>query len=137
MADQPVPTERELDILKILWEQGEGTVRQVHERLSQDLPIVQNTVQAFLRTMEDKKLVRHRVEGRTFIYRPTVKRETTTQRLTSQLLQGVFDGALDQVVQSLLSIRQPSADEIEKLENLLAEAKSTTPRISELKRQKP
>ena len=48
------PTERELQILKILWAKGQGTVREVYEEMSKTLPIVQNTVQAFLRTMEEK-----------------------------------------------------------------------------------
>ena len=69
------PTERELEILKILWERGEASVRDVYEQMRQTTPIVQNTVQAFLRTMEDKGLVRHRVEGRTFIYKPVAPRE--------------------------------------------------------------
>ena len=51
MAEKVAPTERELDILKVLWDRGEATVRDVYEELRQRLPIVQNTVQAFLRTM--------------------------------------------------------------------------------------
>ena len=76
MSKQPAPTERELDILKVLWDRGEATVREVYEELSQNLPIVQNTVQAFLRTMEEKGQVRHRVEGRTFIYQPVIEHES-------------------------------------------------------------
>ena len=64
MAEQLMPTERELDILKVLWDRGEATVREVYEELRPRLPIAQNTVQAFLRTMEEKGLVRHRLEGR-------------------------------------------------------------------------
>ena len=58
-----------------------------------------NTVQTLLRIMEDKGLVRHRAEGRTFIYEPKYSRD----RVTSRLLHRVFDGALDQVVLSLLA----------------------------------
>lgn len=118
------PTERELEILKVLWDRGEATVRDVYEELRQRLPIVQNTVQAFLRTMEDKGLVTHRLEGRTFIYQPTYEREQTTQRLAEQLLTRAFDGAMDQLVQSVLSLRQPTKDELARLEQLLAEAKA-------------
>ena len=50
MPKRPTPTERELEILKILWKGGEASVREVYEKLRQRLPIVQNTVQAFLRT---------------------------------------------------------------------------------------
>ena len=118
------PTERELQILKILWARGEGTVREVYEEMSRSLPIVQNTVQAFLRTMEEKGLVRHRVEGRTFIYSPVPRDSATKQKMMSRVLQRVFDGAIDQLVQSVLSLRQPTAEELAKIETLLEEAKS-------------
>jgi predicted transcriptional regulator len=118
------PTERELEILKILWEVGEGTVREVYERMRESAPIVQNTVQAFLRTMEEKGLVRHRTVGRTFIYQPTSPRNETSRRLVSGLLQRVFDGAVDQLVQSALSLRQPTPAELARLEKLLEDARS-------------
>ena len=113
------PTERELEILKILWDQGEASVRQVFERMSQSVPIVQNTVQAFLRTMEDKGLVRHRVEGRTFIYRPVPQKDQTRKNLVGGVLERVFDGAIDQLVQSALSLRKPTKEELDKLEELI------------------
>jgi BlaI family penicillinase repressor len=118
------PTERELQILKVLWRRGEASVREVYEELSETVPIVQNTVQAFLRTMEEKGLVRHRVEGRTFIYSPVPQDQATKQRLVSRVLHRVFDGAIDQLVQSVLSLRQPTTEELEKIETLLQEARS-------------
>jgi BlaI family transcriptional regulator, penicillinase repressor len=119
------PTERELQILKILWNRGEATVREVYEEMSKSLPIVQNTVQAFLRTMEDKGLVKHRVDGRTFIYQPVPRDNDTKQRMISRVLHRVFDGAMDQLVQSVLSLRQPTPDELAKLEALIDEARAT------------
>ena len=123
MAEQTTPTERELEILKILWHHGEATVRAVYEEMSRSAPIVQNTVQAFLRTMEEKGLVTHRVEGRSFIYRPLVKRDQTNRSLANNLLERVFDGAIDQMVQSVFSAQQPTEDEIAKLEQMLEAAK--------------
>ena len=125
MSNPPAPTDRELEILKILWDRGEATVREVYEELSQNLPIVQNTVQAFLRTMEDKGHVCHRVEGRTFIYQPVIERESTNTRLASRLLQRVFDGAIDQLVHSLFSERTPTEAELQRLEELIAELKTS------------
>ena len=123
MPAVPTPTERELEILKILWDRGEATVRAVHEQISRHLPMVQNTVQSFLRTMEEKGLVHHRVEGRTFIYRPVFQRDKTNQRLVSRLLQRAFDGAVDQLVQSVLSLEQATPEELAKLEALIADVR--------------
>lgn len=120
-SDGPDPTERELAILNVLWERGEASVRQVYEALRDVLPIVQNTVQAFLRTMEGKGLVAHRVEGRTFIYRPLHPRTSTRRNLVSGLLDKAFDGAMDQLVESALSLRRPTRVELERLRRLLDE----------------
>ena len=120
---KPEPTERELEILKILWDHGEASVRTVYDEMSRSAPIVQNTVQAFLRTMEGKGLVRHRVEGRTFIYEPTMKRDQANRRMMSRVLQRVFDGAIDQLVQSAFSVRKPTDEEIERLEALIKNAR--------------
>lgn len=124
MSEQ-TPTERELDLLKVLWRQGESTVRQVYEAIREEIPIVQNTVQAMLRTMEEKGLVTHRIDGRAFVYRPTYRRERTTRQMVGQLLDTAFDGAIDQLVQSLFSHRRPSTAELDRLQRLIASQQTT------------
>lgn len=124
MSPLPEPTERELQILKVLWERGPATVREVYEALRGELPIVQNTVQAFLRTMEDKGLVAHRTEGRKFVYRALLQRDRTRRDLLSGLLETVFDGALDQLVARALEVRKPDAAELARLRKLIAEAEA-------------
>ena len=137
MPETATPTERELEILKVLWDRGEATVRDVYEELRVRLPIVQNTVQAFLRTMEEKGLVRHRLEGRTFIYRPTREREATTQKLVGQLLTRAFDGAVDQLVQSALSLRPPTREELSRLEELIARSRRVRAKSTRKKEPSP
>ncbi len=99
-------------------------ILKLYEEIRQEAPIVQNTVQALLRTMEEKGLVDHRVSGRSFIYRPLFQKEQTSRHMVSRLLDRVYDGAIDQLVASLLSIRQPSDEELSQLESLIAGAKS-------------
>lgn len=118
------PTRRELAILNVLWDRGEASVREVHEALRDEIPIVQNTVQAFLRTMEGKGLVMHRTEGRAFVYRPLRAREQTGRRLLSGLLDRVFDGAIDQLVESALSLRAPTQEEVRRLRELVSRAEA-------------
>jgi BlaI family penicillinase repressor len=118
LAEQ-APSERELEILKVLWELGEGSVRDVHERLHPQGEAHFNTVQTLLRIMESKGLVAHRAEGRTFIYFAKHSREKVTRRF----LHKVFDGSLDQLVLSLLQTENASADELKELERLIAKAR--------------
>jgi BlaI family transcriptional regulator, penicillinase repressor len=122
-----MPTNRELEILKVLWTRSEASVREVYEELSRSTPIVQSTVQAFLRTMEDKGLVKHRTVGRTFIYSPVPQREDTKKRLVSRVLQRVFDGAMDQLVQSVLSLRDPTPEELSRLQVMLDQIEGRGP----------
>ena len=122
------PTKRELEILAVLWRLREATVREVYEEMrSADVPIVQNTVQAFLRTMEEKGLVTHRERGRAFVYRPCKQRETTGRRLVGGLLNTVYDGAMDQLVDSLFLFRKPSPEELDRLESIITAARAKRP----------
>jgi len=125
MSDaQKAPTDGELEILKVLWDLGEASVRQVHEQLGSDRGIVQSTVQAFLRTMETKGLVDHRAEGRTFLYRATRDREDTERGLVGGLLDRAFDGAIDQLVARAFDIKQPPKEALQQLRELLDQAES-------------
>ena len=113
------PSPRELDVLKALWELGSGSVREVHERMCPDGELAFNTVQTMLRIMEEKGLIRHRASGRTFIYEPIHSRD----RVAARFLHRVFDGALDQVVLSLLQAKNPTEDELRELERMIASAR--------------
>ncbi len=113
------PTDREIEILKVLWDLGEGSVRDVHARLLDESGLHFNTIQTQLRIMDDKRLVSHRLEGRTFIYKPLCTRE----QVSSRFLHQVFDGALDQLMLSMLSAEKISAAELTELEQLLADAR--------------
>lgn len=113
------PSPRELDVLKALWELGSGSVREVHRTMCPGGELAFNTVQTLLRIMETKGLVSHREEGRTFIYEPRYERD----RVTSRLLERVFDGALDQVVLSLLKVKDADERELRDLEKIIAAAR--------------
>jgi BlaI family penicillinase repressor len=113
------PSGRELEILKILWDAGPSTVRQVHEQMAPDGELAFNTVQTLLRIMDDKGLVEHKREGRTFVYSPRRTRENETSRLVDKM----FDGSLDQLVVSLLSSRKVSDAELKKLEQIISAAR--------------
>jgi len=67
--NEAAPSERELDVLKVLWELGESKVRDIHAAMCRKSECAFTTVQTLLRIMADKKLVKHRSVGRTLWYR--------------------------------------------------------------------
>lgn len=117
--EEQQPSERELEILKTLWEIGSGSVREVHQHRCPNDELAFNTVQTTLRNMEEKGLVEHRAEGRTFIYFPKCSREKVTQRFVKK----VFDGSLDQLVLTLLNSNETSAKELTELQQMIAKAR--------------
>ncbi len=120
-SETPIPTGRELEILEILWAHGEATVREVYEVMREENPIVQNTVQAFLRTMTEKGLVVYRKEGRSFVYRALVQQKKTKKRLLKHMLDRVFEGSLESLVTSALQLKKPRKEEIRELRRMLEE----------------
>jgi BlaI family transcriptional regulator, penicillinase repressor len=120
VSDVPTPTPRELEILKVLWHQGPCSVRTVLQQLQGLEPgLAFNTIQTMLRIMEKKGLVDHAMEGRTFIYTATFTRDESTGRF----LDGVFDGAVSELVQSLFRTERVSAAELRQLQAMIDAAK--------------
>ncbi|MCA9129117.1 MAG: BlaI/MecI/CopY family transcriptional regulator [Planctomycetales bacterium] len=114
------PTEREMEILKVLWEIQEGSVRDVHERLSQSTGLHFNTIQTQLRIMDDKGLVKHRRDGRTFLYAPLC----TRKQISSRFVRKVYDGAVGELVLNMLSSETLSDDELAELQSMIAQARA-------------
>jgi predicted transcriptional regulator len=120
-----IPTDRELEALKVLWDQQQATVREVWRVLSAaDRDLAYTTVLSLMQVMEQKGLVGHRAEGKAYIYFPRVERKNVFRRLASGFLERVFDGAVDEYLVHALQGRRPSDEELDRLEKMIAEAKS-------------
>ncbi|MFO0840848.1 MAG: BlaI/MecI/CopY family transcriptional regulator [Gemmataceae bacterium] len=114
------PTPRELEILKVLWEQGPSSVRGVHDQmLTAEPALAFNTVQTMLRLMEGKGLVDHVEEGRSFVYTARYSRDETAKRF----LERVFDGVASQLVLSLLRSPGVSGAELDRMQALIRDAR--------------
>ena len=120
MDAMPTPTPRELEILKVLWDQGPSSVRHVHRALAAREPdLAYNTVQTLLKLMEAKELVSHVEEGRAFIYTAQLTRDDTARRF----LDRVFDGMASSLVSSLLAGERIPPDELDRIQALIARAR--------------
>lgn len=109
----------QLKIMKVLWDHREATVAEVHQALAQDEELAYTTVATMLRKMEARGLVRHRTEGRTFVYTPAVRAEAVTRSMAGDLVDRLFGGSLANLVSHLLTTREISRDELTKIERLV------------------
>ncbi|HEX9108219.1 MAG TPA: BlaI/MecI/CopY family transcriptional regulator [Longimicrobiales bacterium] len=112
-------TERELDVMDVLWEAGEGgsTVAEVRELLADELAYT--TVLTVLRTLEEKGYVAHEEEGKAYRYRPLVGREAAGTSALKRLVRKVFRGSPELLLTQLVSDRGLSREELERMRRLL------------------
>jgi BlaI family transcriptional regulator, penicillinase repressor len=122
-----VPTERELQALKVLWQTGRATIREITAAINRGGDeLAYTTVLSLLQVMEQKGLVGHETEGKVYAYFARVEREAVLGRLARGFLDRVFDGAMDEYLVHALDSKRLSAEELSRLEQLIAQAKTTT-----------
>src|ERR671918_1779283 len=116
----PRPTDAELAILRVLWERGPSTVRQVHDVLvSRVGPTAYTTALKLLQIMTDKGLVRRDETDRSHIYQARLTEAQTQRQLIRDLLDRAFGGSSSKLVMQALATRRASAEELVEIRRLL------------------
>jgi predicted transcriptional regulator len=113
----------QLKIMKVLWERSEATVADVHLALGVEADLAYTTIATMLRKMEARGLVKHRSEGRSFVYAPAVGAAAVSRSMVDHVIDRVFEGSLAEMVSHLLTTREVSREELSQLERLIAERK--------------
>ncbi|MBP7149573.1 MAG: BlaI/MecI/CopY family transcriptional regulator [Acidobacteria bacterium] len=124
----PNPTDSELEILQVLWERGEATVRDVHEAIGAARGTGYTTILKLMQIMAAKGLVRRDESRRTHVYRAALPREATERRLVRALVDRAFAGSAARLVLSALSARPASAEELDEIRRLIDAARPGEPR---------
>ncbi len=123
MSD-PQPTDRELEALKVLWDRKEATVREIADAMNhRGAALAYTTVLSLLQVMEQKGLVRHRRDGKAYVYQPLIESAKTYRNLAGEFLERVFDGAVNEYLVHALESRRLSSHELVELEKMIADAK--------------
>ena len=112
-------TDRELDVMSILWRHGSATVSEVREELAD--PLAYTSVLSALQTLEEKGYVRHESEGRAYRYYPLVASEEAGGSAIGRILDKVFHGSAEMLLAQLVSERKVPADELRRMRRLLEE----------------
>jgi predicted transcriptional regulator len=120
MADRPTYRlgDLQLKIMRVLWELGAARVVDVQRQLDGDR-LAYTTIATMLRKMEDRGLIRHKEQQRTFVYEPLVSADEVTRCMADDIVDRLFDGSLADTVSHLLRTREVSHDELEQLEKLI------------------
>lgn len=116
------PTPAELEVLKILWDRGPLSVREVLAALrEQGHERAYTSVMSLMNVMADKGLLRRRPQGRAFVYAPRSGREKTLGRMLGDLCRRAFEGSASTLVQRLLDEARPSRAELDAIRQALEE----------------
>ena len=115
----PMPTDAELAILRVLWNRGPSTVRQVHDLIIDEQPIGYTTVLKLMQIMTEKGLVVRDERQRAHIYRSRLTEQKTQRQLLADLLERAFEGSAPKLVMQALTTRKASADELAAIRQLL------------------
>ena len=115
----PTFTDRELDVMAVLWRLGSGTVSEVRDELND--PLAYNTVLTVLRTLEAKSHVRHEDEGKAHRYFPTVARDQAGKSGVQRLVDKVYAGSAEALLTHLVSDRRLTRDKLTRLRRLIDE----------------
>ena len=118
-SELPRPTEAELEILRVLWDRGPSTVREVHTEITRERTAAYTTVLKLLQIMTDKGLVTRDEADRSHVYRPRVAEEVTQRQLVTDLLERAFKGSAASLVMQALDASPATADELTQIRRLI------------------
>lgn len=118
------PTDGELEILSVLWEKENATVRTVHEELCKTKDAGYTTTLKLMQIMFEKKLVTRDSSNKTHIYTPAVTKQNTQQQFVNKIINNLFAGSSTDLVMQALGGHNATSAELQKIEDLIAELKA-------------
>ena len=112
----------QLSLMRVLWDQGESSAAEVQRALLKSRPMAITTVSTLLARLEKRRLVRHRADGRTFVYTAAVSERDVRQRMLSGLVHNLFRGDPGELVQHLISEQDVSPGDAKRIREMIAES---------------
>lgn len=120
----PSLSERQKEIMDIVWELGEMSVFDVRDELLKTREIARNTVRTTMERLEEKGWLEHRVVGRTFVYSAAVPRTQRTSQKIMEVIEDFCGGSAVDLMSTLIEHRGLTKSELSRIEKMLDEAKS-------------
>lgn len=113
------PTEKELEILQIVWEKGATSVKEVHEALGGEHTNGYTTILKLMQIMHEKGLLSRQKNGKLHLYKAIPSQENTRQQILDKMIDTVFHGSAAQLVMSALGNKKSSKEELDEIRRYL------------------
>ena len=113
------PTKSELEILKVLWQLGPATVRQVRDALAPVRDLAYTSVMTMMTIMTGKGYVTRTKDGRTFVYRSIYREEKASRNMLQDVVDRLFGGSTTAVMQHLLETSDLDDEELKQIRSLI------------------
>jgi BlaI family transcriptional regulator, penicillinase repressor len=123
----PGLSQAQREIIEIVWDCGEVSAIEVRDILSKKRDLAKNTVRTLLDRMEEKGWLKHREDGRTYLYSAAQPREASIGQKVLEVVEHVCGGSPEELVTALLDYRGLSPQELKRIRTILDEAKATRP----------
>ena len=121
----PGLSQSQREIMEIVWDRGEVSAIEVRDILSKKRDLAKNTVRTLLDRMEEKGWLKHREDGRTYLYSAAQPREASIGQKVLEVVEHVCGGSPEELVTALLDYRGFSPQELKRIRAMLDEAKAT------------
>lgn len=109
----------QLAVMRVLWKRERATVADVQSDLQPERPLAYSTLATILKRMEDKGVIQHMVEGRTYVYEPLVAPHEVNHSVLSDLVEKVFAGRPSELVSHLLESHEVDAEELARIKLMI------------------
>ena len=120
---KPVLTHQELEIMKIVWQRGNSTVREVYEELLRGRKIAYTTVMTMMGTLEKKGRLRKSEQGRAYVYTPVEPETKVVGSMVQEFVKRVFNGSAKPLLVHLVESMDADGEQLEEIRSLLKEKK--------------
>jgi len=123
MTSSPDLSDLQLAIIRVLWDKGEASAAEVQLAMKRSRPLAITTVSTLLARLEKKGIVSHRSAGRTFVYRARVSELDMGRKAISGVIRNLFRGNPSEVVGQILSERDVSEEDLERMRRMIQDAR--------------
>jgi BlaI family penicillinase repressor len=121
----PKPTEAELELLRVLWDKGPATVRELHDEVNLQRAVGYTSVLKILQIMTEKGLVEREESNKAHIYRAAASQEETQNQLLRDLSERLFSGSATQLAMHALAMQPTSDEELDEIRTLIEQKRQT------------